>query len=547
MDPNTITKTGKVGGAASGAERAKKFRSKNPGKVKLENLRLSVSIAQKRLTDDNFNDKFKEAVRKRKQKSRAEKKNKAGLEAESSSAERSSSTPPAITSVSGASSSSASSGRIATPHATETPTSTTSRAILNLFNKSRQGVAGAKIRKKNITEKKDIITTLENQIDQQKKELEKNDSYNFDLQLQVTELETKVKKRDEIVENLKSQLDTCDSWLKMTYKKLGPVGKKEFRTAFNLSIPDMPRGTVSRLRVSTGINFSNGLNVERNGTTELKQDVELFAIENSCEVPDMRKEKKKIRYYYNYLICLHASFLQENPSKEISYAVFCSYWPKNVIKPKIEDFGSCRCETCENIELKLSALKRFELISSSHDIQAILHDIRNDDFELEVKLLADLAALKEDSKAKVKVSYLQWEKVEKQNLNNNTGDKKKKIMNRVPKVAEASTLTDLTKIDFEKVKVHLNRNFVLKDTIKKKRVEVSNNERMAMLQVDWAENGEVVVPGEVQSAFYGGRLNYNLHTGYQYSKENSGGFVSLSDYNNHKAEGETSKLKTIIL
>ena len=66
MDPNTITKTGKVGGAASGAERAKKFRSKNPGKVKLENLRLSVSIAQKRLTDDNFNDKFKEAVRKRK-------------------------------------------------------------------------------------------------------------------------------------------------------------------------------------------------------------------------------------------------------------------------------------------------------------------------------------------------------------------------------------------------------------------------------------------------------------------------------------------------
>ena len=35
MDPNTITKTGKVGGAASGAERAKKFRSKNPGKVKL--------------------------------------------------------------------------------------------------------------------------------------------------------------------------------------------------------------------------------------------------------------------------------------------------------------------------------------------------------------------------------------------------------------------------------------------------------------------------------------------------------------------------------
>ena len=59
---------------------------------------------------------------------------------------------------------------------------------------------------------------------------------------------------------------------------------------------------------------------------------------------------------------------------------------------------------------------------------------------------------------------------------------------------------------------------------------------MAMLQIDWAENGEVTVPGEVQSAFYGGRLNYNLHTGYQYTQTNSGGFVSLSDYSNHKAE-----------
>ena len=153
------------------------------------------------------------------------------------------------------------------------------------------------MRKKNLIDKKDIIETLENQIDQQKKELEKNEDENFDLQLKMTELETKVKKKDETIENLRSQLETCDSWLKITYHKLGPVGKKEFKTAFNLSIPEMPRGTLSRLRSSTGINFSNTLNVERNIMSELKQDVAKFAIENSCEVPDIRKEKKKIGSY----------------------------------------------------------------------------------------------------------------------------------------------------------------------------------------------------------------------------------------------------------
>ena len=50
------------------------------------------------------------------------------------------------------------------------------------------------------------------------------------------------------------------------------------------------------------------------------------------------------------------------------------------------------------------------------------------------------------------------------------------------------------------------------------------------------ENGIIIVPNEVQSGYFGGRVNFSLHTGYQYSKENSGGFVSLSDENNHKAE-----------
>ena len=57
-----------------------------------------------------------------------------------------------------------------------------------------------------------------------------------------------------------------------------------------------------------------------------------------------------------------------------------------------------------------------------------------------------------------------------------------------------------------------------------------------MLQVDWAENWVIITPNEGQSAIYGWRPNFSIHTGYEYSKNNSGWFASLSDENNHKAE-----------
>ena len=63
-----------------------------------------------------------------------------------------------------------------------------------------------------------------------------------------------------------------------------------------------------------------------------------------------------------------------------------------------------------------------------------------------------------------------------------------------------------------------------------------------MLQNYWAENMTIITPNEAQSAFYGGRGNVSLHTGYKYSKRRSGGFVSLSDENNHKAEAIVAAL-----
>ena len=63
--------------------------------------------------------------------------------------------------------------------------------------------------------------------------------------------------------------------------------------------------------------------------------------------------------------------------------------------------------------------------------------------------------------------------------------------------------------------------------------------------MDWAENLEIQVPGEVQSAFFS-HLSISIHTGYLYSKENSGGFASLSDEGSHKAEAIHAALKPTI-
>ena len=83
---------------------------------------------------------------------------------------------------------------------------------------------------------------------------------------------------------------------------------------------------------------------------------------------------------------------------------------------------------------------------------------------------------------------------------------------------------------------HLERNELIKNFVKTKREEVIESDDKVMLHVDWAENGTIIVPNEIQTAFYGGRTNYSIHSGYQYAKENSGGFVSLSDDPNHRAE-----------
>ena len=185
----------------------------------------------------------------------------------------------------------------------------------------------------------------------------------------------------------------------------------------------------------------------------------------------MRNEKKGIRYRHKYLSTLYDDFKYENPDIEVSMAVFCSYWPKNIVKPKPGDYTLCACEKCENPSLKLRALKRHKLIKPEHDIETILRNSREEDFVSEEDLKEDLKALLEEPKASESVSNLVWEKVKTVEVNKNTGKTKQATTQRVPKTAKAKDLALETLADVEILKEHLERNNIIKKKVMEKREE----------------------------------------------------------------------------
>ena len=91
---------------------------------------------------------------------------------------------------------------------------------------------------------------------------------------------------------------------------------------------------------------------------------------------------------------------------DVSYSQLRKYWPENIIEPKIEDFGSCKCTPCENSELLLSVLKRQNFLSREHELETMIRDKRSGDDVFENKFKADLEALKTSDKKGMSVSYL---------------------------------------------------------------------------------------------------------------------------------------------
>lgn len=566
------------------AKRVAQYKFKNPNNAKKNKLKETVARALKRLSDPKYDEAQKERDRIRKKKQRADKKKSSQSKDPASMAQvdSSSSTPSnsgssstspvmsfgsstedsfACSSYGESSSSPPTDGSFARPLdvnmtvnldeafmdisdldesspsipplESSTPDRLTVRIPLRdksySLNISRQAKYGQMTRKKNNKEKSLEIQNL-------RESLGRSEDENFEKDLKIAELNNQIRNILGENEALKDKLDHADDWIKTTYKYMTPIGRSELRNGAFLAREEFPKGTLSRIRNNTGLNLSKSPTASTTEDTALSKAVKHFAMENSSEVPDMKAAKKGIRYFYCYKYVLWIQF--KSSQQDISYSQFCSYWPQNIIKPKIEDFGSCKCIPCENSQLLVSALKRQEFLSREHELDLMIKDMRAGDNTFEEQFKADLNNLKTSDKKDQTVSFLSWQKVQKEGA-------KRDVVHRIQKTVICSQAAAQMEELYENLKNHLNRNCEIKKTIKERRESVMASDDQAFIHMDWAENLEIKTPGEVQSAFFS-HTSVSLHTSYLYSKEDSGGSVSLSDSSNHKAESIIVALRPMI-
>ena len=417
---------------------------------------------------------------------------------------------------------------------------------------SRQRAFGEKQKRKNNMEKNMNIKDLTEENAELRKALDKNDDQLTEMDFKLREAEIKV---DELTAKVKHLEDSKekeafenDDWIKKVYMNMSSEGRKDLRNAFCVASHSLKRGTISRLRKTTGLNFSNITINSSSVESELKKKILEFAIDNTIDVPDKKKYVKGARFRTASLLTLYNSFESQNPDM-CSYQTFVKYWPALFVKPLASEFGTCLCTTCQNMELKVEALKARKLVFQQDEVlslDSVIKASRDEDFEPENTFKAEVEALGEIDKANIDVAFLEWNKVKQTEISKNTGKTKGDKTMRLSKHLTAAELGKSVLEEFENYKNHLDRDFVMKHELKKVRSDATEDDAIAVIHIDWAEQHKITEVKEIQSAYFNGRYSYDIHTGYVYTKEDSHGFASLSDSSDHKAEAIHNAIKPTI-
>ena len=413
-------------------------------------------------------------------------------------------------------------------------------------SKSRQLVIGLKLRKKNDKKKNLKIDELIEENNDLKAMQDKHDGMLAEQDFKVKDLEVEVEKLKNRVKELEHKENNHDNWFIHVYKNLSEDGKKEIKVAFAVARPNLEKGTISRLRHILGINFSKALPENNEEMTEIKLKIVEFAKINTIDVPDKRKYAKGIRFRTASLLVLYNTFEAENPNI-CSYQTFCQYWPAHFVKPCASEFGTCLCIYCQNIELKVNALQIRNLVSNTTCLESILVDLRKGDFTLENDFKAQIESLADDDRKDIDIAFNQWEKVKQTEISKNTGRVKGDKMMRLARHLNAKDLGKQVLKEYDVYKEHLERDFVIKAELKKVRMEAMEDDDLAVIHIDWAEQHKLTEVKEIQSAFFNGRYAYDIHTGYCYTKEDCHGFASISDSSDHKAEAIHCAIKQKIV
>ena len=397
---------------------------------------------------------------------------------------------------------------------------------------SSQKEKGEQLRRKNRLERN-------KEIDELKQKLSESNELNDKKDDKIKELEAENEQIINKNKQLEKKLENCDNYLPIVYKNMTSNGRREWRDGFMVASSELERGTISRLRKNTGLNFSIPAVNNEQEKSSLKTKIEEFAMENTIEVPDKRKVKQGIRYRCSSKRCLYENFETQHPNL-CNYPTFCLYWPKNFIKPKPSDLGTCMCIICQNTELKSDALKN--LIGLDHCLERIIDNGRRMDFTDENEFKETLEKIVEDKNESI-VPYLRWEKIKQTEINKNTGRAKSDRIMRKSNTERADTLAQSLLEEFDEYKAHLERVSEMYMEQKAMKVESEQNDDMAVVHMDWAEQHKLSEIKEVQSAYFNGRWAYDMQIMFIYTKEDSHGAASISESPDHKAEAVHAAIK----
>jgi hypothetical protein len=125
----------------------------------------------------------------------------------------------------------------------------------------------------------------------------------------------------------------------------------------------VPRGTISAVRRKFGINLSNEYSTPSTTPSQLEEAIRDFMCRDDISklCPDKKKQinHQQIRYRLNHLAVLHQQ-LEIETNIDIDYHTFLRYVSPFIVKPKVDDWGTCLCIICVNPQIKFDKLNQLK-------------------------------------------------------------------------------------------------------------------------------------------------------------------------------------------
>ena len=373
---------------------------------------------------------------------------------------------------------------------------------------SRQKLVGikrkrenAELRKKEMAGKEKQLKEGESKVKQQTKEIEELKLKTLDQEAKISRL--LLEKRDRLEKKEKE-----DKWINIVYKRMPKTGRSLFKDSVLAAREDLPKGSFLKARNLLGVNFHQALKSKEKEEPKLVKLVRDFAERNSDEVPytkncfnNLNKANKRLALHFK--VVLYECFLSENPEQNCSYSTFCQYWPQHIVRPNLDNRGTCKCEVCENALMVQQGLKKHNLLEADDDIFLSLRAAREGDEDEFERLEETLGEIQEGERREETVTFKRWVQVpvvsgagdECDGLESRQRGKPKTVPERRTQQVTARRLSEIALTDFKELKEHLTRNAKIKEYIGQKKKEVENSTNGVMLHVDWSECGTFHQPG----------------------------------------------------